>query len=47
MRHTDTAKDIYRNATLDKVALLRLLLDKERKMHDSSDSIIRALQVRL
>ncbi|THH29246.1 hypothetical protein EUX98_g4942 [Antrodiella citrinella] len=44
MSDIDIAKDIYRNATVDKVELLRLLLDRERKTHDSQKHMLDVIQ---
>lgn len=35
----DVAKSLYHNATLEKVALLHLITDRERRAHEHSDKL--------
>ncbi|KAH8097037.1 hypothetical protein BXZ70DRAFT_1009361 [Cristinia sonorae] len=39
----DTAKEIYRNATSEKLSLLRLLLSREIAMNDNQEHMLRAM----
>ncbi|KAL6305991.1 hypothetical protein BKA93DRAFT_730248, partial [Sparassis latifolia] len=42
----DTARDIYKNATIEKMALLRYLNDREIRLHEGSQLSRRILSVR-